>query len=63
MSLAWSDGHERPDWYEGTSLDRGIHEYCERFTDAELARLRAENADLRKQLAALGKAHAATASR
>jgi hypothetical protein len=63
MSKPWSDGRNRPDWYDGTSLDRGIEEYCEPMLEAELARLRAENRELKKQLAErTGKSHSRAAA-
>lgn len=47
----WSDGRERPDWYVGTSLQEGIREYCESFSNAEIERLRVENQGMRESLA------------
>lgn len=43
----WSDGIERPEWYDGNALTRAIENYFARARDAELDRLRRENADLR----------------
>jgi len=48
----FSDGIDRPDSYDGTSLSRGIEQY---FADArmkEASRLRTENAAMRAAAAA-----------
>jgi len=48
----WSDGRDRPDWYDGTSLQRGIEDYFSKPRDEEAARLRTENAELRAMIQA-----------
>ena len=49
---AYSDGVDRPDWYDGNELTRGIQEYFAAPVDAEIERLRLENAEMRARLAA-----------
>lgn len=46
----WSDGIERPDWYDGTALTREIERYFAAARDAEAERLRRENAEMRSAL-------------
>lgn len=46
----FSDGVDRPDSYDGTSLARGMEQYFAAANDKELARLRAENELLRREL-------------
>lgn len=49
--MMYPDGRERPESYDGNALTRAIEEYFAKARDAELVRLRAENAALRTGLA------------
>jgi hypothetical protein len=49
-NMEYSDGVDRPAWYDGTALTRGIEEYFAKPVDDEIARLKTENADMRKTL-------------
>ena len=55
----WSDGIERPDWYDGTALTREIENYFATARDAETERLRRENAEMRAKLFPAAKVAAA----
>lgn len=58
----YSDGIERPAWYDGTALTRGIEEYFSKPVDQEIARLKSENAEMHKALRQQAKAARAAAA-
>lgn len=58
MKREWSDGEDRPEFYDGTTLTRAIEDYFSKPVDEEIARLKRENAEMR---GTLGREKAATA--
>ena len=50
MIPVWSDGKERPTWYVGSAIQDAISEYFRAARDREVARLVAENAEMRLKL-------------